>query len=88
MVNILLNFYMNFNPFNKKETFWELFLYNLKLLILWVTVVMIWRWVWNLLDRYFFPEDFLLSNILTILIWIAIIFIMEYDLETLWVWDE
>jgi hypothetical protein len=49
---------------------------------------MIWRGTWNLLDRYFFPDDFLFSNSFTIVLWIIIIFLMEYDLETLWVWDE
>ena len=73
---------------DKKKLFKETVLYNLKLLVLNVSVVMIWRGTWNLLDRYFFPNDFLVSNWMTIIAWIVIIFLMEYDLETLWVWDE
>ncbi len=72
----------------KKSVFKEEFFYNVKLVILAASVVMIWRWIWNLIDEYFLPDDFLLSNILTILLWISIMFFIEYDLEALWVWDE
>lgn len=74
--------------FKKKKTFWSLFVYNFKLLVLSISVIMVWRWTWNLLDYYFLPEYFLTSNILTIAVWVSIMFLLEYDLETLWVWDE
>jgi hypothetical protein len=52
----------------KENVFKEEFLYNLKLLIIAISVVMIWRGTWNLLDRYFFPDDFLFSNSFTIVL--------------------
>ncbi len=77
-----------FSLFKKKETFWSLFIYNSKLLILSISVIMVWRWIWNLLDYYFLPQYFLTSNILTIAVWVSIMFFLEYNLETLWVSDE
>lgn len=81
---------MNLNFFRKekKNNIKELFLYNMKLLVLWLSVVMIWRWIWNLLDTYFLPQYFILSNILTIVLWILFMLILEYDLEALWVGDD
>ncbi len=81
---------MVFSFFKKKKesVFKEELFYNLKLMVIATAVVMIWRWIWNLVDRYFLPEHFVMSNVLTIVLWILLIFILEYDLETLWVWDE
>lgn len=57
------------------------FFYNVRVFLLIIAVVVIWRWIWNLFDRYFFPDNFILSNILTIIIWLIIIFINDYELE-------
>ncbi len=35
--------------------------------------IMIWRWAWNLLDKYFIKEEYVLSNILSVLIWIFLL---------------
>lgn len=39
--------------------------------------IMIWRWVWNLLDKYFVKEEFILSNVLSILIWVFLLLILS-----------
>ncbi len=56
---------------------------NLKMLLLAFWVIMIWRGVWNILDRYFMVNDFLFSNITTILIWILILLLNNFDLKEL-----
>lgn len=66
----------------------SLLLYNLRILVLAIAVVMIWRWVWNLVDFYFLPEHFVLSNSLTIVLWVCIMLLIDYDLEALWTVDE
>ncbi len=66
----------------------NLFLYNLKLVVLSIAIIMIWRWVWNFLDEYFLPNYFILSNILSIVVGIIILYINDYDLDELWVSDD
>jgi len=46
-------------------------------------VVMIWRGLWNFLDRYFLSDMFLLSNILSITFWVIIIFLHDFSLKKL-----
>ncbi len=58
---------------------------NLKIFILAVAVIMIWRWVWNFLDHYLLPNYFVLSNLLSIWLWVLILFLNDYDLDELWV---
>lgn len=58
-------------------------IYNIRVFLLLLAVVVIWRWIWNIFDRYFFPDYFMLSNILSIVIWLVIIFINDYELEDL-----
>lgn len=58
-------------------------IYNIRVFLLLLAVVVIWRWIWNIFDRYFFPDYFIISNILSIVIWLVIIFINDYELEDL-----
>jgi len=58
-------------------------IYNIRVFLLLLAVVVIWRWIWNIFDRYFFPDYFMLSNLLSIVIWLVIIFINDYELEDL-----
>lgn len=51
------------------------------IVVLWV--VMIWRWLWNFLDRYFLSDMFFLSNVLSIAFWIVIIFLHDFSLKKL-----
>jgi hypothetical protein len=48
-------------------------------IIAFVLGVMIWRGVWNLLDKYFIPDNFLLSNLLCIIIPLIVAWILVYD---------
>ncbi|MDD3144592.1 MAG: hypothetical protein PHV23_00615 [Candidatus Gracilibacteria bacterium] len=57
------------------------FLYNLRVFLLIIAVIMIWRGVWNFLDFYFLKDYFILSNLLTIVIGLVIIFINDYELD-------
>jgi len=67
----------------KKKTK-KLIKFNLRVFILATAVIMIWRWIWNFLDQYFLPDNFILSNALVIIIWVLIIILIDYDLEALW----
>jgi hypothetical protein len=42
---------------------------------------MVWRSIWWLLDIYLFPNNHTLSHLITLLIWLLIIYFDEYDLE-------
>ncbi|MDD2907263.1 MAG: hypothetical protein PHH98_01350 [Candidatus Gracilibacteria bacterium] len=57
------------------------FLYNMRIFLLIVAVIMIWRGIWNFLDFYFLKDYFILSNLLTIVIGLIIIFINDYELD-------
>ncbi len=57
------------------------FFYNVRVFLLIIAVIMIWRGIWNFLDTYFLPDNYVLSNVLTIVIWLIIIFINDYELE-------
>jgi ABC-type xylose transport system permease subunit len=57
--------------------------YNLKIFLLFVAVVMIWRSIWWLLDIYLFPYNHTLSYLITLLWGLLIIYIDEYELEDL-----
>lgn len=85
----MFNIYYIIMIFRKKtiKKYKQLISYNLQLLSLWIAVIMIWRWVWNYLDHYLLPDNFVLSNLISIILWIIILFLNDYDLEELWVWD-
>lgn len=57
------------------------FFYNVRVFLLIIAVIMIWRGIWNFLDSYFLPDNYVLSNILTIVIGLIIIFVNDYELE-------
>lgn len=57
------------------------FFYNVRVFLLIIAVIMIWRGIWNFLDTYFLPDNYVLSNILTIVGGLIIIFINDYELE-------
>ena len=46
---------------------------NRKIFLVCIAVVMIWRWIWDLLDMYIFPNYPLFSNLICIGIWIVIL---------------
>jgi Fuseless len=53
-------------------------------LVLCVGVVFVRRWLWNLIDLYFFPENQLVSNIVAIVIWIFCIYLPDHSFSQLW----
>jgi len=42
-----------------------------------IGIIAIWRGTWNLLDKYLFPEQFLLSQIVSILLGVLILVIIS-----------
>ena len=53
---------------------------NANIFLVCVCIVMVWRWVWNLLDMYIFPNNPLISNIICIFLWIAILLMDDWKL--------
>lgn len=56
----------------------DLFFRNLTLII---ATIFIWRGIWNLADKYFFPHDFLASNISVIIVGLVLLFIFDSEVE-------
>lgn len=48
-----------------------------------VGVVFVWRGLWNLMDMYVFPDDPFLSNILSVLIGISLLYMPDEDIKEL-----
>jgi len=55
-----------------------LFFRNLTLII---ATIFIWRGVWNLSDHFFFPHNFLTSNITMIIMGLILLFIFDSEIE-------
>lgn len=75
--------YTKFEELKKKFFHYMRPLSDIKILIFAIAIIMIWRGVWNLVDTYFFPEHFLASNILSVLVWVLILFLSDSRLELL-----
>lgn len=56
---------------------------NIDMFLISVAVILIWRGVWNLVDQYFVPDLWVLSNILSICLGIFILLIHNFDLREL-----
>lgn len=75
--------------FRKKKTFLQKLtqfirpLQDIKILILAIAVIMVWRGVWNLLDHYLLPNNFVASSILSIAIGTLILFLNNNNLVEL-----
>ena len=57
--------------------------YFLERLINAIAIVMIWRGVWDLLDTYLLPGHPLLSDILSILIGLAVLYLPDGNIKEL-----
>lgn len=53
-------------------------------LVMCVGVVLVWRGVWSLVDMYFYPDFPLVSNILSILLGVFIIYLPDNSFTQLW----
>lgn len=56
---------------------------NLNAIVVCISVIMVWRWIWDLLDYYVFPNNPLLSDIICIVLWIAVLLIDDWKLGEL-----
>ena len=48
---------------------------NRNILVVCIAIVMIWKWIWELLDMYIFPNWPLVSNLICIAIGVSILLI-------------
>lgn len=48
---------------------------NRNIFVVCIAIVMIWRWIWNLLDMYIFPNHPLISDLVCITIGITVLLI-------------
>lgn len=48
-----------------------------------VGIVLVWRGLWNLMDQYIFPDKPLLSNIVTILVGLFLLYLPDHDIKEL-----
>lgn len=55
-----------------------LFFRNLTIIL---AAIFIWRGMWNILDMYFLPENFLLSNFVCIIFGIFLLYIFDSEFE-------
>ena len=69
MKNLFKKFRTKFNKFRKDRDS------NLNILIECVAIIMIWRWVWDLLEIYVFPDNPFISNTICVIIWIVVLLI-------------
>ena len=61
---------------------------NINILLTTLAIVMIRRWAWWLLDKYLFPNNEILSLIISVVIWIIILFIDDEMLDELDWWHR
>jgi hypothetical protein len=47
-------------------------------LVIAIAIILFWRGIWNLADEYLIPEDFVFSNLLSIILALAILGASEY----------
>ena len=55
----------------------------LRSMVIVIGVVFVWRGLWNLMDMYLLPDDFLLSNIVWIGLGIFLLYLIDGDLDNL-----
>ncbi len=53
------------------------------MLLIAIAVILIWRGVWNLLDEYLLPDNFIASNVLGIAIGLLILYLPDRDIKEL-----
>ena len=56
---------------------------NLKTLLICIGVVMVWRGVWNLCDSYLFPDNPILSDVISIVVGILILYLDDKKIDEL-----
>ena len=56
---------------------------NLNTIIVCISVIAVWKWVWDLMEIYVFPQNPLLSNIVCIILWVTVLLVDDGKLEEL-----
>jgi len=56
---------------------------NLNIFLIFVAIVMIWSWISNLLDEYFFPKNPFIGNLICIVLWVIILLLDDWKLDEL-----
>lgn len=46
---------------------------NIRILIVCICVIMIWKAVWDLCDMFIFPNNIILSDIVCLVVWIVVL---------------
>ena len=62
--------------FKPTKTFFSMFMIGL-------AVILIWRGIWNLLDEYFLPDNFVASNVIGIIVGLLILYLPDKDIKEL-----
>jgi hypothetical protein len=53
---------------------------NVSILIECIAIIMIWRWVWDLLEIYVLPNSPLASNLTCVIVWILVLLLDDWKL--------
>ncbi len=53
------------------------------MLLVVASVVMVWRGLWNLMDTYLFPGSPILSNIISIILGLFLLYLPDEDIKEL-----
>ena len=61
--------------FKKFKKFRRNYNSNRNIFLVCIAIVMIWKWIWDLLDMYIFPNHPLLSNLICICIGVAVLLV-------------
>jgi len=70
------NAYMKIKKLRRNRT-------NINIFVTTVAIVMIWRWTWWLLDMFVFPNNPFLSYLVSVLLWVFLLFIDNEELDEL-----
>lgn len=77
MNKLIKNVFKKFKKIRKNKSS------NLNIFIVCTAVIMVWRGIWNIIDLYIFPNNYLLSCIVCIVVWIIILFIDDGKIDEL-----
>ena len=56
---------------------------NIRILIVCICVIMIWKAVWDLCDMFIFPNNIILSDIVCLVVWIVVLLLDDGKLYEL-----
>ena len=75
---------MSVNKINKKNKIMENKKHsNLRIMIACIGVVMVWRSIWDFCDMFIFPDNKILSDIICLVIGLAIVYCDDGEIDEL-----